>query len=287
MFQRTFFLVAPNFHGSTLLARLLNAHPEIVALGDTYPTNDYDTLCGCGKVVSQCNFWVSIKAAVQAEQYGAEPTMLPRFPRLWGWGDAFVYNYAPRSLVRAKLRNQNSAREFTATYETFVNAVHAQHKEANPSVFVDGVKSLARIVALHSAGWPIAGVIHLVRDPMHFVRSTLKQRGDNAGMLLDAAFHWRLYHDRAARLGSFLPYFRLSYHELSANTNSALARLFDFINVGSMPLADLLERRVEPWHFMGNATLQHFDGTIQERVYEVGAVEQCLVRLIAGGGKYE
>jgi len=287
LFQRTFFVVAPNFHGSTLLARLLNAHPQIVALGDTYPSNDFDQVCGCGKAVSHCDFWVSIKAAVRAEQYSAEPAMLPMYPRLFGKGDALLYNYAPRSLVQARLKNQSSAREFTSTYETFVHAVHAQYKEVNPSVFVDGVKSLARIVALHSAGWPIAGVIHLVRDPMHFVRSTLKQRGDNAGMLLDAAFHWRLYHDRAARLGSFLPYFRLSYHELSANTNSALARLFDFINVGSMPLADLLERRVEPWHFMGNATLQHFDGTIQERVYEVGAVEQCLVRLIAGGGKYE
>ena len=47
MFTKTFFVLSPSYHGATLLSKLLNAHPEVTALGDTYPSNQFDQICGC------------------------------------------------------------------------------------------------------------------------------------------------------------------------------------------------------------------------------------------------
>jgi hypothetical protein len=48
MFDRVFFVLAPSYHGATLLAKLVNAHPGVTALGDTMPSNRVDHFCGCG-----------------------------------------------------------------------------------------------------------------------------------------------------------------------------------------------------------------------------------------------
>lgn len=70
MFETTYFVLSPSYHGATLLAKLLNAHPELTALGDTYPSNAFDQVCGCGEYVSACPFWQGIKKDTDAARHG-------------------------------------------------------------------------------------------------------------------------------------------------------------------------------------------------------------------------
>jgi hypothetical protein len=80
MFEQAYFVLSPSYHGATLLSKLINAHPELTALGVTYPSNGFDQVCGCGKKVSECPFWQAIKADVGAERYPGTRVMLPQFP---------------------------------------------------------------------------------------------------------------------------------------------------------------------------------------------------------------
>ena len=80
MFEKTFFVLAPSYHGATLLAKLHNAHPDLTALGDTYPSHAFDQVCGCGERVSRCPFWQAVKAEVCAERYPGTRMMLPLYP---------------------------------------------------------------------------------------------------------------------------------------------------------------------------------------------------------------
>lgn len=80
MFEKTYFVLSPSYHGATLLSKLINAHPELTALGDTYPSNAFDQFCGCGARVSVCPFWQAVKAEVGADRYPNTRVVLPQYP---------------------------------------------------------------------------------------------------------------------------------------------------------------------------------------------------------------
>lgn len=42
MFEKTYFTLSPSYYGATLLAKLINGHPELTALRDTYLSNAFD-----------------------------------------------------------------------------------------------------------------------------------------------------------------------------------------------------------------------------------------------------
>jgi len=75
-----YFVLAPSFHGATLVSLILSNHKNIVALGDTLPTLSFDQGCGCGKLVSECNFWQSLKQDVPEN---GTHHILPEYPRVF------------------------------------------------------------------------------------------------------------------------------------------------------------------------------------------------------------
>ena len=79
MFDKRFFLLAPSCHGATLLARAINAHPEVTSLG-AIPIRRMHShhIWGCGERVSQCRFWQAVKTETAAQRYaGRTRSMLP------------------------------------------------------------------------------------------------------------------------------------------------------------------------------------------------------------------
>jgi hypothetical protein len=57
------YILGASHSGSTLLAMLLNAHPEITTIGETSPgrIGAVDTYrCSCGRLIKECPFWTSI-----------------------------------------------------------------------------------------------------------------------------------------------------------------------------------------------------------------------------------
>jgi len=283
MFERYYFVVAPNFHGATLLAKLLNDHPEVMSLGDTYPSNRIDQVCGCGKRVSQCDFWQHVGKDIQVERYRSHPSWLPRYPEILGGGkDRLLYNtLSPRWLGKVIPRDRQET--FVADFSAFTKAVHVYGGRPDTRIFVDGVKSISRVCALAACGVPIDGVIHLQRNPGDYIQSTMKQHGYSRRAFARRLINYRLFHNRARRIGRDFPYLSLTYEGLAEDPETALDRLFRFLGVEPLSLSALVaEGQQRPWHFMGNASLFYFDGTIRPSRHAQTRTERAVTTALAG-----
>ncbi|WBA17149.1 hypothetical protein [Salinivibrio kushneri] len=286
MFERRYFIVAQNFHGTTLLSKLLNDHPEVVSLGDTYPSNLFDQTCGCGKLVSQCQFWKVVSDDVGADRYRSYPHLLPDYPPVFGGKvDRVLYNgLRPKRLAR--LMPTDSRENFAKDFGIFEESVFRNAGQPNARVFVDGVKSISRVYALIAAGVRVDGVIHLQRDPSDFIKSTTKQQGKTWSMFFSRLLTYRLFHKLARRTAGWVPYRSVTYEGLAADPNGTLEDLFRFVGVDTCTIDELISQQSQPpWHFMGNASLFYFDGTIRRSQHKISKWEQSLVRFI--GGKYD
>lgn len=283
MFKRRYFIVAPNFHGATLLSKLLNDHPDVVSLGDTYPSNRFDQVCGCGEYVSHCPFWNAVAERVGAERYRKHPHLLPDYPRIAGGRlDRVLYSsLGPRILGRIIPR---SAREtFARDFEAFESAVHQHVGRPQARVFVDGVKSISRVYALMAAGVRVDGVIHLHRDPGDYIKSTMKQKGRSWRVFFPRMVAYRLFHRLARRTAAWAPRLSVTYEGLAERPDETMSALFQFLGVPPKTIRELISQELEqPWHFMGNASLFHFDGTIRRSRHELTLPERRIVRLLAG-----
>ena len=286
MFERRYFIVAPNFHGTTLISKLLNDHPEVVSLGDTYPSNRFDQVCGCGAYVSECPFSQQVSERVGAERYRDQPHLLPDYPRIAGSRvDRLFYNgLTPRALQNIM---PATAREiFAQDFEAFETAVHDNAGRPEATVFVDAVKSISRVYALVAAGVRVDGVIHLYRDPGDYIGSTMKQKGHTWRVFLRRLLPYRLFHRLVRRIGRYVPYLAVTYEGLAEDPDGTMQGLFEFVQVPHISLQELASQGGwSPWHFMGNASLFHFNGTIRRSRHELSARERRLVRLL--GGDYD
>ncbi len=72
------------------------------------------------------------------------------------------------------------------------------------------------------------------------------------------------------------------YEGLSDDIDGELARLFAYLGVTPMGVAELREYFAAEWHFMGNASLFKFDGVIRRSVHEVSRVRCRMIKAIAG-----
>lgn len=292
MFEKTYFVLAPSFHGATLLAKLLNAHPEVTTLGDTYPSNAFDQTCGCREPVSRCPFWQAVKTDTRAgKREEGTGSMLPRYP---GEGDARMSSKIAHALIKplrvpTPVLRASYGREYLTSfgceYAAFQESVN-RHTKSPGRVFIDGVKSISRYEALLAGGTPIDGVIHLRRDPVDFVASSIRNtgRGGWAGIVQHALRH-RLYHARARQASRHAKAsITLSYEGLADDIDGELERLFRFMGVAPVTLAELRPYFDQEWHFMGNASLFGFDGVIRRSRHRLPRAQERLIRAITGAG---
>lgn len=283
MFERKYFILASNYHGATLLGKLLNDHPKVMSLGDTYPSNNFDQICGCGEPVSRCEFWQRVGMQVDGERYRSHPHWLPDYPSIRGGSiDRLIYNTLTPEVI-GKLLTEEKKKTFGADFAAFTHAVHRYGGRPDVRVFVDGVKSISRVFALIASGVRIDGVIHLQRSPGDFIQSMMKQQGYSRNNFFRQLVNYRLFHNRARRVGHIVPYLALTYEGLSDAPEATLDGVFSFLGVESQPLAKLLEEgQGRPWHFMGNASLFKFDGTVRPSHHRQTRMAKLVTRVLAG-----
>lgn len=283
LIEKHFFVIATNFHGATLLSKLLNDHSQVIALGDTYPSNLFEQVCGCGAMVKNCQFWQKINQDIAAERYISEPHILPDYPQILGRGlDRLIYNTLPYKVLKS-LIPQSSKRIFKDDFERFVKSVYKHGGTKETVVYIDGVKSISRVNALLASGVRVDGIIHIQRDPGDYIKSTMKQEGHTWKCFLKMLLSWRLFHNRARKLGKTLPYISVTYEGLSEKTDATLRAVFDFLGLPTIPLSQLVtQNNKEAWHFVGNASLFHFDGKVKRSQHFLSISEKNVVRILAG-----
>ena len=286
MFKKNYFVLCPSYHGATLLSTMLNSHPAISSLGDTYPSNKFDQICGCGKKVSNCDFWQSIKSEIKASRFINYSSILPRYPleRKMGLSQRmqsrFVALLASPGAFR-KFCSELELNDFKADYDLFNRAVYHNLEEPG-SVFVDGVKSVARVHALEASGFHIDGIIHLTRSSIDYVSSARKNSYNRFGSTLYHAMNYRLYHKAVEKLGRDRPVLSVSYEDLCDSPELVMKNLFLFLGVEPRSVGDLLENRHNIWHFMGNSSLFKFDKRLVRRKHDLPLGQKIVVTKVTG-----
>lgn len=275
---RLAFFVSPPYQGATLLALLLNNHSLISALGEcSFPARSFGMTCACGQLVSDCDFWQSIRLRMDPGGSVNLSALLPVLPwplKRWQfeWGRIRLSPrpWLNRVLGRSAARLADAAapvawRSDGQLVRTFVESNRALYslvlEQHGTSVFVDGHKSWRRVALLARELPPQDDVriIHLVRDPRGFAVS--QRRHGQARTLVESAWIWKDLHRRMQELGSLAPYHLLRYEDLAVNPEEEMQKLFDFLGVQGESVVGA-PKRPEKHHIVGNDMVRGFHGEI-------------------------
>lgn len=262
--------MAPSYHSSTLLAQLLNNHPDISCLGDTLPHRRVypNQTCGCGEKVADCPFWQEVNRRLDSDRFAHCDHMIPAYPQVVrSWR---LNPYLARGLTAAALLMgpgvwkvaETSSREFLESFLLYGEVVCELQ---GTRVFVNSHKSLTSLLAFRSLLQSRAEIriLHLIRDPRGYFLSERKQ--DAKVSPRASARRWLLYHQRVARMQRYaVPggYMRVLYEDLCREGEATMAKVCTLLGVDVLPLC---RPTVHPEkdHVLGNVTRFAFDGQIR------------------------
>jgi hypothetical protein len=309
------YILAASHSGSTLLAMLLNAHPEVCSVGelqlgnldggDRYP-------CSCGRLIKSCAFWLQVSTlmadhGVKFEAANAQTSIqsggncytsrllkpLVRQPSLEWFRDAAL-SLSPtwhRQLRNFRQRNH-------ALIECLSNASGAK-------VIVDSSKLGIRLKYLLGIPQPNVKVIRLVRDgravaltytdPANYAdtKNPALRGGGTGGnrarerLSLEAAAHeWRRSNEEAENLLRTLApsqWIEVRYEELCTNTPAVLSRISTFLNLDPQQAAT--DFRSAEHHIVGNG--MRLDTTSEVRLDDrwrsaLSPTDLCTFAAVAG-----
>lgn len=257
------YILGASHSGSTLLAMLLNAHPDITTIGEMSPgrMGDADTYrCSCGQLIRECHFWARISERMR----GAHPDF-----RLDDFGTRFELPSSPivnrllhfehrgvalewlrDAALRLSPRWQKARGEIAARCYALVSAVLA---ESGARIFVDSSKLAHRLKFLLQIPEFDIRVIHLVRDGRAVALTYMKQdefadsrepalrrggRGMKAEAVAEAlsmtraAQEWRRCLQAAEHVLARLDksrWIQVRYEELCSDPESTLRRIHGFL----------------------------------------------------------
>ncbi|MEN8185411.1 MAG: sulfotransferase [Myxococcota bacterium] len=244
--SRLLYLVATGYSGSTLLAFLLNAHPQIASVGEA--TGPFDLWedqrtypCSCGKILADCEFWRRISAEMETRGVAFGPGH-------WDLRFRLARSRVPYQLLNQPLRHnaldelrdrmvlrvprwRTRLTEIARRNEAFVESVLAV---TGKQIFFDASKAAARARYFHTSTGLDLRVVHLVRDSLGFVCSWAS-RGNSVASGLR---HWNRTVGHADRLAALLPsdrFLRVRYEDLCRDTDAELGRIARFAGVEPHP----------------------------------------------------
>ncbi len=252
-----------SYSGATLLAFLLDSHPQIASVGEMnglIPSEDPETyLCSCGKRIRGCEFWQAVSCEMDKRGFEFD---VAHFDTAFEWG-------GPRWRQRMRLASLGSPR-LDAVRDMLLQALPEERRQLKRAltrntafvesvleitgkcVFVDTSKDHLRARALNRLTAFDVRAIHLVRDPRGVAASRL-----NRGVRIDArqaARQWVRLHRRLQTTLSALPrekYIRVRYEDLCREPQQVLSQLFQFCGVD--PDYTITDLRAAPHHIVGNA----------------------------------
>lgn len=198
--------------GSTLLAFLLNAHPELVSIGEASRVGEVlpdrwatrKDLCSCGKPFFYCEFWNRTLAGLAARGFGLQAS------------DPFD---GPESEAQPDQRK----------WQAFVEAVL---DVSGANVFVDASKAAAYVTRLQGHSGLDLKVINLLRDGRGVIFSWMKRLPDTPPEIVIGS--WVQHeNERAARLRSMDPdrILEVRYEDLCLTPVETLEKIFTFVGV--------------------------------------------------------
>ena len=291
---RLVYILSASHSGSTLLALLLNAHPEICTVGELKATSLGDVeryRCSCRRLIRECPFWNGIAEEMAGQgvdfdiaasgtdfRYGASPYVLKILQPLYRGG---VFEDIRDALLRLSPRWRTLQPIIQSTNTALMRAVLSRTQK---KVIVDSSKIGLRLKFFMKNPQLDIKIIRLVRDgravlltymdPANFAdaQSAELRAGGNGGgreserlPLEQAAREWRRSNEEAEALlrdQDRLHWMTVRYEALCCEPEKTLKELFAFIGVTQNHVK--LDFRSVEHHVVGNG--MRLDGSSQIRV---------------------
>ncbi len=261
--KQILYIAGTSYSGSTLLSFLVNAHPEIVSVGEvTGPIqkeNRHEYPCSCGEPIGRCSFWTAAGEEMERRGLRFDPDhwemdhIIGRGSRMQqlltgslGNGalerlrDALVWNVSPwTGAMRRRARRVQGLMD-SITERTGIR------------ILGDASKNPFRIPLLtRLTGYEIK-VIYLVRDPRGFVYSNIKNHG-GVPTVAESARVWNRISERAERMRSRLPddaFLMIRYEDLCEDLPREMKRITNLL--GADPIAQPIQFKEAEHHIIGN-----------------------------------
>lgn len=284
------YITSSSYSGSTLLAFLLNTHPDICTVSEMIGWNfapDEDFRCSCGEPIASCPLFSRIGTAFKNAG-------LPYAPN--NFGTAFrlhdnerVNRLLAESLPVDTLSAFERPRDALLRHTPVFSAKLAQEYRANrlfvetalqysgATAFVDASKNPYRLRFLARMQEFDLRIVHLVRDIRGQSLSNMKKKGWSAR---DAARSWiRDQHGISRILREFQSHHTVYYEDMCRETNNTLAAIHQLLGLEPMPYPGNFKGKEH--HILGNAMrTREITDIVEDRKWEKGlsASDQRIIR---------
>lgn len=255
------YVTSSSFSGSTLLAFLLNTHPEIFTVSEMegWMYREKAFPCSCGETIESCPFF-----RYMAQTYGRAG--LRWDPRNFGTAyrltdDERLNRYLTGQIPLLAYTNVERTRDVVLrSIPYFANTIRAANRAnvtfikgalefARARIFVDATKNPYRLRYLQRIPELSLRVLYLVRDFRGVAHSMMKNHGMSADIAVRVWMRDQLNILRVAREAS--PSVSVYYEDLCERTNEELIRLHRFLGLEPVPYCG--DFRGAEHHILGNS----------------------------------
>lgn len=258
------FVVGMPRSGTTLLSRLLDAHPDLAMAPETH----YFTRCWTGEAVTA-------RADVRR--------LLDRLMQQPGVQDMTLTDEE-----RARIRRRIDSLERPALGSALQAVVEAFAARSGASAWGEKTPDHLRAVPTMARAFPGAAFIAIVRDPRDVILS-LRSVPWSRTTLLEQAWTWRTYAARIARYRATLAdrFTMVRYEDLIATPERAMRTLFAFLGTDAPPPIRAGTARTgvadpdrEPWK---RKSMQPIDASNREKWRtQMEEAERVIIEALAG-----
>jgi hypothetical protein len=272
-FTYAYLLSAPH-SGSTLIACLLGAHPQVSTVGeigtDFNPNDPWTEWCGCGHRYVDCPFWKRWGKAAQAEGIDFELGKLNVGIRPSVDGGLFekIYYYYFAAKVPAWIRDHLYGpltpwdKRARGRLDKSIRLVQLLCRMEQTRVFFDSTKNPYQARFLSQRSDIKLKLIWLIRDGRGVLNSLIKRHNY---VPLVAVRGW-MWHNRLAEriIGTYVnpsDVFRLRLEDLCKDVEGTRHALFRFLGVDENVVLDYTDRN--HYHLLGNDMRTQFNGTVR------------------------
>ena len=242
---RVLYAASSAYSGSTLLPFLLNLHPGIAGIGHTEGWEygeDEEFHCSCGRTLSECPFFRSVRDAIVASglpfefrDFGMQ-YRIHRSERINRWLTASLplRSFTAGERVRDRLVRlvPSWARTLDLqgrTNRAFMRATLDYH---GATVFSDGAQDPFRLRHLRRVPGLDIRVLHLVRDVRGVVFSNIQKKGWSAEQ---ATRMWLLQQSNIVRIArEFERTMTVRYESLCDDTDATLCAIHRFAGLDAV-----------------------------------------------------
>lgn len=266
------YILGFSYSGSTLLAFLLNAHPEMATTGEIVGPPHFASgrgfLCSCGTDICQCPFYTELEARIHSPFFNlrcsrwgtralSQPPHLHERIQHGSLRNATLENLRDR-ICRTIPWARTATERIIEVNSRFINAAYEILGAEN---LVDSSKVPMRLPLLRRIQNLQIRVIHLVRHPAGCVSSAVKYHDCTPS---HAAALWRQNYLTCKRQLSRLPdehWIKVVYEDLCSDPEETCRRICEFL--GTDYDSAILEFRNTCHHIVGNRMRLNGDSTIR------------------------